>query len=170
MRVMRKIRSKEQRAKSKEPRALGFASATKTETRRRAAKLGEWVSELVGEWVRIFSHSLTYPLTHSLQRCALIALLIFHTSSVWSATISGRVGIEGRKDLSGVLVTVQGKNLSGVTSDDGTYSISNVSSGSFTLIAQKVGCLVAMRSDVVVRDELSDQPPGQNYAHQRVAS
>ena len=81
------------------------------------------------------------------------ALLLLYTSSAWSATISGNVAIEGRSDLSGVLVTVQEESLSGITSDDGAYSIQNVPQGSYTLVAQKPGCLVKVHSDVVVGNE-----------------
>ncbi len=80
------------------------------------------------------------------------ALLIFLTGSAWSATIFGKVEIEGREDMSGVLVTVQGESLSAVTSRDGTYSIVNVRPGSFNIIAQKPGCLVEVYSDVIVGD------------------
>jgi hypothetical protein len=80
------------------------------------------------------------------------ALLIFFTASAWSATIFGKVEIEGREDMSGVLVTVQGESLSAVTSSDGTYSILNVRPGSFNIIAQKAGCLVEVYSDVIVGD------------------
>ena len=57
---------------------------------------------------------------------ALSVLLILSASSAWSATISGNVEIEGRKDMSGVLITAQEAGLSGVTSRNGTYSINDV--------------------------------------------
>jgi len=78
------------------------------------------------------------------------ALLIFYASSALGANISGTVEIEGKKDMSGVLVTAQEANLSAITSEDGAYSIRNVPSGSHTVIAQKTGCLVEIQSDVVV--------------------
>lgn len=80
------------------------------------------------------------------------SLLLSLTASAWGATIFGKVEIEGREDMSGVLVTVQGESLSAVTSRDGTYSILNVGTGSFNIIAQKPGCLVEVYPDVIVGD------------------
>ncbi len=103
-----------------------------------------------------FSHSSHFSSLPTLVSIlAFSILLIFYTSSAWSATISGKAEIEGRKDMSGVLITAQrlttqAGGLSGITSNDGTYSIPDVPSGSYTLIAQKPGCLIEIHSDVVV--------------------
>ncbi len=90
----------------------------------------------------------------------IIIVFLFFTSLAWSATISGKVEIEGRKDLSGVLITVQERSLSGITESDGTYSIPDVPPGSYTLIAQKTGCIVVVRSDVIVG---SGTIPSENF-------
>jgi len=58
--------------------------------------------------------------------------------------------------MSGVLITVQEKSMSGITEEDGTYSIPNVPPGSFTLFAQKPGCLVGVNSDVLVSNESAE--------------
>lgn len=52
--------------------------------------------------------------------------------------------------MSGVLVTAQEENLSSITKRNGEYSIPDIAPGSYTLIAQKPGCLVEIHSDVVV--------------------
>ncbi|MBD3182410.1 PEGA domain-containing protein, partial [Candidatus Poribacteria bacterium] len=75
--------------------------------------------------------------------------IIFSLSLAQGANISGKVQIEGRTDLSGVLITVQGVSLSGITKEDGTYYIQDVPSGSFTLVAQKPGCIVEVQ-DITV--------------------
>ncbi len=79
------------------------------------------------------SHFSSFPTLVSIL--AFSILLIFYTSSAWSATISGKVGIEGRQDMSGVLITAQRlttqtEGLSGITSKNGSYSIPDVPSGS----------------------------------------
>jgi len=82
-------------------------------------------------------------------------LLLFQIASAWSATVSGTVKIEGKKDISGVLVTILniqslGRSLSGVTDIGGKYSIQSVPSGSYTITAQKPGNISVVRSDVVI--------------------
>ena len=125
-----------------------FAAVKKSTETRGSAETGKPESQKAG-----FPAFQLIPLCLRAFVAVFSVLLISHTSSAWSATISGKVEIEGRKDMSGVLVTVQEESLSGITSKDGTYSIPDIPSGRFTLIAQKAGCLVEVRSDVVVRDE-----------------
>lgn len=83
----------------------------------------------------------------------IFVFLLLQIASVWSATVSGTVKIEGKKDKSGVLITIQGRNLSGITDKDGVYSIKDVPSGSYTITAQKVGNLTAIFSDVKVESD-----------------
>jgi triacylglycerol esterase/lipase EstA (alpha/beta hydrolase family) len=83
----------------------------------------------------------------------IFVFLLLQTASVWSATVSGNVKIEGKKDKSGVLITIQGLSLSGITNRDGNYSIKNIPSGSYTITAQKPGNLTAILSDVKVESE-----------------
>ncbi|MGB9598066.1 MAG: carboxypeptidase regulatory-like domain-containing protein, partial [Candidatus Poribacteria bacterium] len=80
----------------------------------------------------------------------IVILLMLQIASVWSADISGTVNIDGRKDKSGVLITIQGRSMSAVTDKDGNYTIKNVPSGSYTITAQKPGNISAIKSDVVV--------------------
>jgi hypothetical protein len=88
-------------------------------------------------------------------------LFLIQIASAWSATVSGTVKIEGKKDKSGVLVTIhniqslQGRSLSGVTDADGKYSIQNVPSGSYTISAQKPGNISVVRSDIVVNADIT---------------
>jgi len=80
----------------------------------------------------------------------IVIFLMIQVASSWSANISGTVNIEGRKDKSGVLITIQGRSMSAVTDKDGNYTIQNVPSGSYTITAQKPGNISAIKSDVVV--------------------
>jgi hypothetical protein len=88
-------------------------------------------------------------------------LFLIQIAAAWSATVSGTVKIEGKKDKSGVLVTIhniqslQGRSLSGVTDLDGKYSIQNVPSSSYTISAQKPGNISVVRSDVIVNNDVT---------------
>jgi len=83
----------------------------------------------------------------------IFVFLLMQTAVVWGATVSGTVKIEGKKDKSGVLITIQGQNMSAMTDKDGIYSIKDVPSGSYTITAQKTGNLTAIFSDVKVESE-----------------
>ena len=76
--------------------------------------------------------------TNALFITIIFTFLIFHASLVLGATISGKVEIEGRNDLSGVLITVQERSLSGITKTDGTYSIPDVPPGLIPLLRKKL--------------------------------
>jgi len=103
---------------------------------------------------KFFRKSLTLSLL-------MTVLFLLQIASAWSATVSGTVKIEGKKDISGVLVTIhniqslQGRSLSGVTDKVGKYSIPSVPSGSYTITAQKPGNISVVRSDVVVNANIT---------------
>jgi hypothetical protein len=80
----------------------------------------------------------------------IIVFLMIQIASAWSANISGTIKIDGKKDKSGVLITIQGRSLSAITDKDGNYSIQNVPSGSYTITAQKPGNISGIKSDVIV--------------------
>jgi hypothetical protein len=80
----------------------------------------------------------------------IIVFLMIQIASAWSANISGTIKIDGKKDKSGVLITIQGRSLSAITDKDGIYSIQNVPSGSYTITAQKPGNISGIKSDVIV--------------------
>jgi hypothetical protein len=63
--------------------------------------------------------------------------------------ILGRVALQGRSDHHGAVVSISGV-ISATTSEDGSYMLSDLSPGSYTVTVRTAGYLDARREEVIV--------------------
>ncbi|MFQ5637829.1 MAG: TonB-dependent receptor domain-containing protein [bacterium] len=85
----------------------------------------------------------------------LVCVLLLSVSAVWAqnGTISGTVNDAEGNPLPGANVAIVGTNLGAATADDGSYTISNVPAGDYTLKATFIGYDVAQIRVTVVTGE-----------------
>jgi len=74
--------------------------------------------------------------------------------------ISGQVTLQGETDHSGVSIAVDGKDLSTESTSSGAYLISNVPSGTYSIVLAKEGFVSQTVDDIEIKGDLTTTVAG----------